>query len=472
MSGHPRWQLAALGAFPETHGDGMFVKRLLVRNFRNFRHAEVTLSAQITVVTGENNVGKSNLLYALRLVLDAKLGTVSRMLSELDFSAGIDPTKPSQILIVAEFGDVEEPYQKSFAGIDKIGDWGPSIAFRFWPGQRIRLGYDKDKKAYVGTALTIDDYEPSFTDCSYGDPRTVEWYEELGKSVPFTTLQAFAVEFLPALRDVEQDLRQARTSPLEKLLKQTSIPQPDRDAIEHAFSQANQALESVPSIQSVSSSIEQQFRLLAGDVTGLAASVGAVDPTFAKLARNLTIFLSTKEYGDMETSRNGLGVNNILYISMVTRYFRNRIAAEKFPGQLFLVDEPEAHLHPQAQRVLFATLRESGFQTVVATHSTHVASQADLESHAHLVRGDIGEATTAKLTEGLTAKQRGDIDRYLDASRSSLLFARRVILVEGPAELFVLPPLIKQVLKIDLDRLFITLVPIFGTHFEIKNVPF
>ena len=58
------------------------------------------------------------------------------------------------------------------------------------------------------------------------------------------------------------------------------------------------------------------------------------------------------------------------------------------------------------------------------------------------------------------------MERYLDATRSTLLFARKVILVEGPAELFLIPVLVKHVLKIDLDRYGISVVPIYGTHFD------
>ena len=52
-----------------------------------------------------------------------------------------------------------------------------------------------------------------------------------------------------------------------------------------------------------------------------------------------------------------------------------------------------------------------------------------------------------------------------DATRSALLYARKVLLVEGPAEQFVIPGLVKAVMGIDLDEEGIAVVPIFGTHF-------
>ena len=60
-----------------------------------------------------------------------------------------------------------------------------------------------------------------------------------------------------------------------------------------------------------------------------------------------------------------------------------------------------------------------------------------------------------------------DLERYLDATRSNLLFARKVMLVEGPAELFLIPPLLKEVEKIDLAREGISVIPIYGVHFDV-----
>jgi putative ATP-dependent endonuclease of OLD family len=65
----------------------------------------------------------------------------------------------------------------------------------------------------------------------------------------------------------------------------------------------------------------------------------------------------------------------------------------------------------------------------------------------------------------LTAADAQDLERYLDATKSNLLFARRVMLVEGAAELLLLPPLIKKVLGLDLEREGISLVAIHGVHF-------
>jgi len=104
----------------------------------------------------------------------------------------------------------------------------------------------------------------------------------------------------------------------------------------------------------------------------------------------------------------------------------------------------------------------------ITTHSTHITSGVPLSSQIVLTSngGPITTFTKTTAIPDLEAAAIADLERYLDATRSTLLYARKVLLVEGPAEQFVIPPLVKQVLNIDLDEEGIAIVPIYGTHFS------
>jgi len=116
------------------------------------------------------------------------------------------------------------------------------------------------------------------------------------------------------------------------------------------------------------------------------------------------------------------------------------------------------------------TIFHKQFQTFITTHSTHISSQAPLGSVVCMTLGENSNTISTIPTKdsSLVESEISDLERYLDATRSSLLFARKVILVEGPAELFLIPQLVKHTMDgIDLDRLGISIVPIYGVHFDV-----
>ncbi len=193
------------------------------------------------------------------------------------------------------------------------------------------------------------------------------------------------------------------------------------------------------------------------------------DPSFSSIARSLTLLLSNSALTDFEPYLNSLGLNNILYISMLIESFERRVRNHKTAGQIFLVEEPEAHLHPQLQRVLLEVLKDKPFQTILSSHSTHITSNAKLSSLVLLTNSGQSntKATNPACSGLLSTREIADLERYLDATRSTLLFARKVILVEGPAELFIIPTLVKKVMGIDLERYGVSVIPIYGVHFHI-----
>lgn len=448
----------------------MRVSRVVIRNFRSFENLDVAITGNTTCVIGENNTGKSNLLHAIRLCIDAGLSSSYRTLLQNDTHSGCDFTHPNQVLIGLEIVDFQGKVNEEAL----VGAWQtkPGLArifFRFRPKLDVRE--DLEAGEIKGGDLTLEDYHWEIS--SGGDPAydlaKIEWNDDVGSSIRFSDLQSFQVVFLPALRDVESDLRQYRNSPLARLIDAMDIDSAEKEELLDKLRDANAAIAANATVGEIATAVDSSFKAVAGPAFSMDVAVGVAEPSFQAIVRALRILMSNNAMTAFDPSSNGLGLNNILYVSILIEYFHKRLAQKKSAGQIVLFEEPEAHLHPQLQLSLFSALNALPFQSILTTHSTHITATAGLRSYVVLTQTGVPAVRSCvpALNENLDSSEIHDLERYLDATKSNLLYARKVMLVEGPAELFVIPALVRSVMDVDLGREGISVIPIYGVHFNV-----
>jgi putative ATP-dependent endonuclease of OLD family len=424
------------------------ISRVLIRNFRNFKDLEIDPFPRHAVVVGENGVGKSNLLHALRLVLDPDLPESARVLRPEDICDQADATLADGVEVRVEIeltgftGDLaaEAVLSDCLVALEPLT---ARLSYVFRPGSAIEENSHE---------LTVDDYD----------------WEILGgladSGVDARRIRHdIRLSVLPALRDASRDLSRWRDSPLHELLEARP---PAPGALQAAAATIQKAMDDLSDddqITEIADDLSQRLKDLAGYQMNVEPTLGFASSNPDLLLRSTQLFIDANRVRSVSDTSTGYA--NVIYLGLLLERLASRRKKDTILDSELAVEEPEAHLHPVLQRQLFRSLLRGETALTVTTHSPHIAAVSPLDSlvllRATPAAGTVA-ATTAKAQ--LTVAQVADLERYLDVSRAELLFCRAAVLVEGPSEAYLLPAL-ARVLGFNLDAHGVIVADVSGTDF-------
>lgn len=417
----------------------MHISQVRLVGFRNFKNATINFCEK-TLIIGPNEVGKTNLIAALRLLLDKRLSLSDIEPLDTDFNVESNTGKLSIHIFFSNA--VEDCILATFPG--KISDDGNMVlaytAIREASGKKtfeIRCGKDEAALAADSSVLNGRFY-----------------------------LKHLNIDFVRSNRDLEGYLRNEKKRLFDEFRQSRTEDEEKGDAktikdIETNLHMVNELVSNLSFIKKSESHINGELSKLVpqNDDTKLGFDIGALDPE--EYVGRVSLVAKT---GAKPVEVGGDGRSNQIFLSMWSAQ-KDKVDVEECT--IHCIEEPEAHLHPHNQRNLAAYLYGTiSGQIITTTHSPQIACEFSPNSIIKLLKESARSSKAA--SEGCSEIVESTFENFsyrLNILPAEAFFASSVLLVEGPSEVLFYKAL-SIALGIELDKLNISILSVNGVDFE------
>lgn len=439
----------------------MYLSDLQIEGYRLFKDKKVIhFDKGLNVLVGENGCGKSTVIDAIRLLLNEDEYARSGILEEDFYSSADKKVMVDKISIKGRFGDLSEKKK---------------VEYITW--------LDKDYNAILNVDINKkQDRRNNYKKSIWGGESSNSIFE-------WEPLNDIQCVYLPALRDAERKLKASRGSRLARLLINLSQKELEEKRktgnlteIEKDVNDFNDTLSKRTDIARANELINDSLEKALGTIFAQTTKIQFGEVTFERIVEALRIVffpgkLPTEESVFRNLFENSLGYNNLIYLATILAEFEGLKENYTSP-RILLIEELEAHLHPQIQIKVLKYLKEQAdkneIQVIITTHSTIIASTTPVDNIISFNTTSNGIKITSLKECVINKKAKQFINRWLDATRSTLLFSKGNILVEGLAEALLVPKLAelylakmkKDNLPRSLEEAGISVINMNGIYFQ------